>query len=1012
MTKSSIYFIGLTAIACLALLSQVHAQGPDCVTCHNETANPAISGIAIIHVSAMNLSSASSHRNLTAGITNTSFISDEIDKACWACHGNGTQPLGHPPNYKSPFDCFDCHANNTRGIDILLDKGNYSAPATFSHIPANAMASFTTPTNINTSLQCAICHNNSLGSNIDSGGAPENNTINSTVSHYGNNITLVKNTGGNCTYCHVQSNETIRLLWGTNVSRPYGVIGNIRHETNETHCDNCHGNLSSSISFHSDQVKKEVSVHYAFDWEGDDPIDAFDDGDDEPDTNKEEACPACHNAMSFQPIGQYKICEDCHLPNGTGPFTGPLPLGSLPQEQYTMRSDLSGWNESDRVALGIPIIYSHVPHNTIWNESIVKVRRNLSGETGESGMSTASSCFSWNPSTPNGTCHGVAYSIRFQATPPEDISDGKEYFMHFAENDPTYSSIPPNYFNFTYMNTYIQDFAPNTTDCLWCHNRTENASVRRFWGNAILIYNNRSNQSQFIGPELMFNATSNSECYECHTLSGEAPKTFHVDGLIFGGGPDCVSCHDINLTSAADVDVSKMNASASPAPIHVRLNNLTGTPGFADVSFTGNNDSKRCWACHSNGSRPRGMGLNFLTPWLCFDCHTNTTAGINISIDQGNYSAPAVFSHIPANAMGNYSSAFQTNITTSVQCWICHNNSVANTNDSEPGPQLGHTAKSNVSHYGITTFLVNNSAQNCTYCHIQPNITIRAMWGTNVPLEKWPTANTTFRGLIRHETNVSHCDNCHGNLSSAINLHSNQLKKEISVHYAFDWEGDDPLDVLDDGDHEPDTNKEESCPACHNAMSFQPIGEYKLCENCHLPAGTGPFIGPVPVGALPQEQYTLRSDLIGWNESDRKAFGIPIIYSHVPFNAIQNSTTGLDVSRNLSGETGESGMSTASSCFSWNPATNNGTCHGVSYGARRQATPPEDIALGKEYFMHFAENDPTYSSVPPNYFNFTYMNTYIPDYAPNLCLAPPTTANAGSATWTLKTNPKTSMLTG
>jgi hypothetical protein len=707
--------------------------------------------------------------------------------------------------------------------------------------------------------------------------------------------------------------------------------------------------------------------------------DATDSGGFPPWPNNQESCAACHEGMDFVPaIGSPpKICENCHLPNGTGPYDFvDLPGPSV--FDFVLRSDLSGWNISDREALGIPIIYSHVPYNEIQNSTTdIDVRRNLSGETGESGMSTQSSCFSWNPASPNGSCHGVGYSLRLQATPPEDVALGKEYFMHYGEKE--YGSVGSDYFNVTYMNTYIQDYAPNTSDCLFCHNQS-NVSVRQFWGNAILIYYNRSNQSQYIGPSLMFNGTSNTDCYSCHTITGTAPSSFHVEGLTFGGGSDCISCHDIGLTSAADVDVAKMNLSASPLPLHRRLNNQTGDPGFSVASFTGNNDSKRCWACHSNGSEPSNMGLNYLTPWLCYDCHTNTTGGINTTTLKGNYSAPSVFAHIPVNAMGNYSSAYQTNFTTGVQCWICHNNSVANTNDTEPGPQLGDSAKSNVSHYGITTFLVSNSAQNCTFCHVQPNATIRAMWGTNAPLGTWPTSNVSFRGNIRHETNVSHCVNCHGNLSSAISFHSSELEKDISVHYAFDWEGDD---ATDGGAQPPYPNRDESCNACHNNMSFGLPNEYKICEDCHLPNGTGPFTGPVPSGGPAVLQFNLRSDLSGWNISDREALGIPIIYSHVPYNEIQNSTTSVFVTRNLSGETGEAGMSTQSSCFSWNPASPNGSCHGVGYSLRLAATPPEDIALGKEYFMHYGEREYGVGGVGSDYFNVTFMNTYIQDYAPN-----------------------------
>jgi hypothetical protein len=320
------------------------------------------------------------------------------------------------------------------------------------------------------------------------------------------------------------------------------------------------------------------------------------------------------------------------------------------------------------------------------------------------------------------------------------------------------------------------------------------------------------------------------------------------------------------------------------------------------------------------------------------------------------------------------------------ECIACHDNSLGTTwtdynyNDS----QVRANSRSNVSHYGINASgtptvgpgLVVNSGQNCTYCHAQPDGAIRDLWLTNGSLKQWPSTNVSFVGNIRHETNVSHCDNCHGNLSSSNLLHSEELEKEISVHYAFDWEGDD---AIDGGAQPPWPNDWESCGACHNGTSGMFGGSpavFKICEDCHLPTGSGPFTGPF--GGPPSIfDYNLRSDLQPYSIANREALGIPIIYSHVPLNDIANSTTGLDVSRNLSGETGEVGMQTRSSCFSWNPSSPNGSCHGVGYSLRLQATPPEDLAQGKEYFMHYGERE--YGTVGSSQFNVTYMNTYIQD---------------------------------
>jgi hypothetical protein len=98
--------------------------------------------------------------------------------------------------------------------------------------------------------------------------------------------------------------------------------------------------------------------------------------------------------------------------------------------------------------------------------------------------------------------------------------------------------------------------------------------------------------------------------------------------------------------------------------------------------------------------------------------------------------------------------------------------------------------------------------------------------------------------------------------STAATLTSDSL---LSVHYAFDWEGDDINDS--GGGFPPYPNREESCIACHNNMSFDIPTEYKLCEDCHLPNGTGPFPGPVPQGG--PEVNKPRSGAPGWTGSEQ-----------------------------------------------------------------------------------------------------------------------------------------------
>ena len=104
--------------------------GADCVSCHDLT------GTAPKKVDVTVLQS-SSHKNLNGASTG-------INKACYACHGDGTAPSsGHPPNYKNPKLCADCHTGT----------GNYSAPMVAEHNQNGQ--------DVVTNATCNTCHDNS-----------------------------------------------------------------------------------------------------------------------------------------------------------------------------------------------------------------------------------------------------------------------------------------------------------------------------------------------------------------------------------------------------------------------------------------------------------------------------------------------------------------------------------------------------------------------------------------------------------------------------------------------------------------------------------------------------------------------------------------------------------------------------------------------------------------------------------------------------------------------------------
>ncbi|PWB50771.1 MAG: hypothetical protein C3F06_11985 [Candidatus Methanoperedenaceae archaeon] len=156
--------------------------GPDCISCHDNrgAGAPADKRIDIF----------SFNKSVHYGINKGG------NGACWACHGDGTQPSGHPEGYKSPKKCSndECHS---------LDQ-KFRAPMIYSHFKNACLNS--NPTNIinynvTTSQDCQECHANSVYS--------QGKSINSTVSHFASSDLI---DSINCIYCHLDKDNSEK--WG------------------------------------------------------------------------------------------------------------------------------------------------------------------------------------------------------------------------------------------------------------------------------------------------------------------------------------------------------------------------------------------------------------------------------------------------------------------------------------------------------------------------------------------------------------------------------------------------------------------------------------------------------------------------------------------------------------------------------------------------------------------------------------------------------------------------------
>jgi hypothetical protein len=185
--------------------------GPDCVSCHDVSGNGA-PGNRKINISAMKLGV---HANLNSNAGNTSVL-DPINKACWACHGNGTQPEKHPVNYQYPKPCEYCHANN-----------NFNATLVYRHYPGSVFSGTVVYDNMDSNRTCVSCHNNSLvaNQNINYGGYAAEKLKNASVSHYVVNRTLGESMPSAVTGILPDTRAATGTNFGCNKCHNAGAVG-------------------------------------------------------------------------------------------------------------------------------------------------------------------------------------------------------------------------------------------------------------------------------------------------------------------------------------------------------------------------------------------------------------------------------------------------------------------------------------------------------------------------------------------------------------------------------------------------------------------------------------------------------------------------------------------------------------------------------------------------------------------------------------------------------------------
>ncbi len=285
---------------------------PDCISCH--TGN----GVAPIKIN-IDAFRNGVHVGLNRNATYTSFITDDANKACWACHGNGSssEPVVHPTPYLGNItpqtSCIGCHGYSQFGAKQIYQHhqgAEISTNATCWDCHFNTLANNTLANNIKNVLaavshystrkellntsRCDVCHNNETNAPMW-GKAPQ------VIKH---------NASSNCPLCHAGKGVTTFHDKGITITRI---------------CEDCHVNKAKA-----EELKLPVfRTHYP------------DAPEDKANTleNNSYTCKVCHNATNKTlhtnlQVREYRnetmgYCFQCHSTQGKFPYKPKIQIGVL-----------------------------------------------------------------------------------------------------------------------------------------------------------------------------------------------------------------------------------------------------------------------------------------------------------------------------------------------------------------------------------------------------------------------------------------------------------------------------------------------------------------------------------------------------------------------------------------------------------------------------------------------------------------------------------------------------------
>ena len=308
----------------------------DCISCH------AGNGVAPIKID-LDTFKKGVHADLNQYAVSDTFITDETNRACWACHGDGSEPDEHPTPYLGenlPKPCITCHVysqfdatpvyTHFQGAEISTIStcwdchSNAIVNNTSKHTMA-ATSHYSTREHLLHTYSCDVCHNNQTNAPIwgDAPQVTKHNADNDcTLCHAGEGLTTFHDTGititRNCEACHVDKQRADEFNMNAIITHypgaPNDKVNTLKR--NQYTCRVCHNATNETL--HNNLEIREYqneTMGYCFPChsiEGEFPY------------KSEVLIGALRHGSGISVISG---CDACHSPEGISKFHTPTLLG-------------------------------------------------------------------------------------------------------------------------------------------------------------------------------------------------------------------------------------------------------------------------------------------------------------------------------------------------------------------------------------------------------------------------------------------------------------------------------------------------------------------------------------------------------------------------------------------------------------------------------------------------------------------------------------------------------------